>query len=73
MLSIPELKDFFKTAPKPEVPFQLNEWTTVNDYELFLSSHFEGVETAKNELTRSPIMDRILEMKRYIDQNLIRS
>ncbi len=73
MLSIPELKNFFKNVPTPEVPFRLNDWITVTDYELFLSSHFEGVETAKNELTRSPIMDRLLEMKMYVDQNLIRS
>lgn len=66
-MTINELKDFFRNAPKPEVPFRLNDWITVTDYELFVSSHFEGIETAKNELTRGPIMDRLLEMKKYIE------
>lgn len=66
-MTIDELEDYFKTAPAPKVPFKVNDWTRVNDYELFVSSHIHGARTAKNELTRWPFLMRLMEMRDYLE------
>lgn len=65
-----ELKEWFAGVPAPETPLYLDPATKVNDYEFFLSSHFEGLDAAKNEYTAMPIRARLLKMKLLIESNL---
>lgn len=69
-MSIDELEEWFRNAPAPEMPIYLNAATKVNDFEYFVSSHFEGVRAAKNEVSRAPLMARLLQMKLMIEASL---
>ncbi|MNR47929.1 hypothetical protein D3C85_1670920 [compost metagenome] len=52
------------------MPLHLDEATIVNDYAVFVNSHFEGIKFAKVELTKAPLMARLLKMKLLIEANL---
>ncbi|RYZ36712.1 MAG: hypothetical protein EOP49_32350 [Sphingobacteriales bacterium] len=69
-MSTAELKEWFKTAPAPQMPVYLNAATKVNDYAQFVNSHFEGIDAANNEIVRQPLIDRLLDMKLLIESNL---
>ncbi len=69
-MSVEELEDWFRTAPAPEMPVMLNAATTVTNYSLFVSSHFEGVKNAPTDSTRTPLINRLIEMKLLIEANL---
>jgi len=69
-MTIQEIEDWFKTAPAPEMPIYLDEANKVLDYELFVNSHLEGLKFAKVEMTKAPLMARLLKMKLLIEANL---
>lgn len=69
-MTIEELKEWYKNAPAPEMPIHLDEATKVTDYNYFVSSHFDGLEASKVEMTRAPLMNRLLKMKLLIEANL---
>jgi len=69
-MTIPELEEWFRNAPAPEMPVYLNAATKVTDYDMFLSSHFEGLKHAKVEATKRPLLERLLQMKLLIEVNL---
>jgi hypothetical protein len=69
-MSIEELEEWFRTATAPEMPVYLNAAAKVNDYDYFLTSHFEGLRAAKNEFTKAPLLERLLQMKLLIECNL---
>lgn len=69
-MSVDELEEWFKNVPAPEMPLYLDAATKVNDYEYFLSSHFEGIRAAKNEVGRAPLLARLMKMKLAIEANL---
>ncbi|SOD12638.1 DUF6965 family protein [Pedobacter xixiisoli] len=69
-MTIEELEEWYKNAPAPQMPVHLDEANTVHDYALFVNSHFEGLKFAKVELTKSPLMTRLLKMKLLIEANL---
>ncbi|MCY1520370.1 hypothetical protein D9M68_551450 [compost metagenome] len=66
-MTIHELEEWFKNAPAPEMPVYLNNATKVTDYELFVSSHFEGLKAAGSEYTRTPLHERLMQMKIIIE------
>ena len=69
-MTIEELEEWYKNAPAPQMPVHLDEATIVNDYAVFVNSHFEGIKFAKVELTKAPLMARLLKMKLLIEANL---
>lgn len=69
-MTVQELEDWFKNAPAPDMPVYLDVATKVNDYTLFVNSHFEGLKFAKVEAVRAPLMARLLKMKLLIEANL---
>ncbi len=69
-MSIQELEEWFRNAPAPQMPIYLNAATKVNDYTLFVNSHFEGLRNFKGDVSSSPLMWRLLEMKLLIEANL---
>lgn len=69
-MNLQELKTWFETAPVPETPIYLNAATKVNNYALFVSSHFEGISAANNEIIKQPLIDRLLDMKLLIEANI---
>jgi|GEM_PF-1962669 len=69
-MNLQELKTWFDTAPVPETPIYLNAATRINDYTLFVNSHFEGINAANNEIIKQPLIDRLLELKLLIEANL---
>ncbi|RYF12393.1 MAG: hypothetical protein EOO42_20160 [Flavobacteriales bacterium] len=69
-MNLQELKQWFETAPVPEMPIYLNAATKVNDYALFVNSHFEGIAAANNEIIKQPLVDRLLDLKLLIEANL---
>lgn len=68
-MTVQELEEWFKNAPEPEMPVYLNAATRVNDYAIFVNSHFDGLRHVK-DLSASPMMWRLLEMKLLIEANL---
>lgn len=69
-MSVEELEEWYRNAPAPQMPVYLNVATKVNDYSLFVSSHFEGVKHAPSESTKRPLLARLVEMKLIIEANL---
>lgn len=69
-MTIEELKEWYRNAPAPEMPILLDEATKVNDFAYFVNSHFDGIEAAKVEMTKQPLMSRLLKMKLLIEANL---
>lgn len=69
-MSIEELEEWFSKAPAPEMPLYLDAATKVNDYDFFVTSHFEGIRAAKNDFTRAPLLARLMKMKLLIESNL---
>jgi len=68
-MTLEELEDWYRTAPAPQMPVFLNEATEVTDYQLFVSSHFEGLKASTPEKIKAPLMKRLLEMKLVIEAN----
>lgn len=69
-MTIPELEEWFKTAPKPEMPVYLNAATKVNDYERFLESHFHALKKNPESKLNVPVIIRLEQMKLIIEANL---
>ncbi|MFN0253952.1 DUF6965 family protein [Pedobacter ureilyticus] len=69
-MTVEELKEWYKNAPAPEMPVQLDEATKVNDFNHFVTSHFDGIDAAKVEMTKQPLINRLLKMKLLIEANL---
>lgn len=65
-----ELENWFKNAPKPDMPVYLNPSEKVTDYDLFISSHFIGLKNNSNIAVTQPLLDRLLQMKLIIESNL---
>jgi hypothetical protein len=68
-MDINKLEEWFKNASAPQMPVYLNEATKVNDYKLFVDSHFEGIKAAPTDFTKAPLLDRLLKMKILIEAN----
>jgi len=69
-MSLEELEEWFKNAPAPAMPVYLDAATKVNDYQYFISSHFEGIRAAKHENSKAPLLARLMKMKLAIESNL---
>lgn len=69
-MTIEELKEWYKNAPAPDMPIYLDAATKVNDYAYFVNSHFDGLEAAKVEMTKAPLLNRLMKMKLLIEANL---
>ncbi len=69
-MTVEELEDWFRNAPVPQMPIYLDEANKVNDYALFVNSHFEGLKFVKVDAIKAPLMARLLKMKLLIEANL---
>jgi hypothetical protein len=62
-LDIAELDRFFKTAPIPIDPVNLNQWSRITDASLFITSHLSTVKANNGNATFLPYLNRLKEFK----------
>jgi len=67
-MDMQELEEFFKNCQRPEMPVFLNEATRVNDFDLFLESHFGPLKASPDSKINKPLLAR-LKMKLIIEAN----
>ena len=68
-MTIAELEEWFKNAPRPEMPVYLNAAVKVLDYDRFLESHFEPLKRNQNARINLPLLLRLEQMKLVIESN----
>jgi hypothetical protein len=69
-MTIQELDEWFKNAPRPEMPVLLNPGVQVLDYDKFLESHFEPLRRNPDAKINVPILLRLKQMKLVIESNI---
>ena len=67
---VQQLEEWFKNAPKPDMPVFLNAAVEVTDYDVFLESHFIPLRTKPEAKINAPILLRLQQMKLIIESNL---
>jgi hypothetical protein len=67
---VQQLEEWFKNAPKPDIPVFLNAAVEVTDYDLFLESHFIPLRTKPDAKINVPIIFRLQQMKLIIESNI---
>jgi len=68
-MNVQELEEFFKNCQRPEMPVFLNEATKVNDFDLFLESHFGPLKSNPESKINKPLLARLKMMKLIIEAN----
>jgi len=68
-MTITELEEWFRNAPKPDMPVYLNNATKVNNYEHFLESHFAPLRINPDSKVNQPLLWRLQAMKLVIESN----
>jgi hypothetical protein len=64
---IDSLETFFAGIDLPVSQVKLNSWTTINDVQAFLDSHFATVKANIGNPTFLPYLHRLQELKRLIE------
>jgi len=64
-----ELEEFFKSAKLPKEPIKLNEYTTINDVALFVSTNMDMFKEQINNPLFAVYLDRVDELRRYINSH----
>ena len=54
-MNIQELEEWFRNAPKPDMPVYLDAATKVNDYAHFLESHFAPLRANPDSKVNQPL------------------
>jgi len=67
---VQQLEEWFKNAPKPDMPVFLNAAVEVTDYDVFLESHFIPLRTKPEAKINAPILLRLQQMKLIIESNI---
>jgi len=68
-MSIQELEEWFKSAPRPEMPVIIGPAEQVNDYDHFLESHFGPLKANPDSKVNMPLLHRLKKMKLIIESN----
>jgi len=68
-MTIAELEEWFRNAPKPDMPVYLDNATKVNDYHHFLESHFGPLRINPDSKVNQPLLWRLEAMKLVIESN----
>ena len=68
-MTIAELEEWFRNAPKPDMPVYLDAATKVNDYAHFLESHFAPLRANPDSKVNQPLLLRWKAMKLVIERN----
>lgn len=68
-MNIQELEEWFRNAPKPDMPVYLDAATKVNDYAHFLESHFAPLKANPDSRVNQPLLWRLKAMKLVIESN----
>jgi len=69
-MTIAELEEWFRNAPKPDLPVYLDNATKVNNYEHFLESHFSPLRLNPDSKVNQPLLWRLKAMKLVIESNM---
>jgi hypothetical protein len=70
LAQVSEMEEWFKNAPRPDMPVFLNPAVEVTDYDLFLESHFLPLRTKPDSKINAPIILRLQQMKLIIESNI---
>lgn len=65
-----DLRSFFEIVKLPEDPIRLNKYSKITDVELLVKSHLNILKCHKGNLRFKPYLDRLMELKQFINQNL---
>lgn len=68
-----DLVQYFDTAILPKEPFKLNDWTTVTNVSKFVETNIATVKEYNGRGTVMPNINRLKELKTYLDTNPILS
>ncbi|MDQ1139431.1 DUF6965 family protein [Pedobacter agri] len=66
---VSELEEWFRNAPRPDMPVFLNAAVQVTDYDLFPESHFIPLRSKPDAKINAPIILRLQQMKLIIESN----
>ena len=67
---ITELENYFAAIALPTQPVKLNRCSAINNYSLFIESHFATVKANNGKRTFLPYLNRLQELKQVLTTNL---
>ncbi|WP_131536636.1 DUF6965 family protein [Pedobacter nototheniae] len=68
-MTIAELEEYFKNAPKLEEPLFLNPATKINNIDHFLESHFAPLRINPDSRVNQSLLFRLKALKLLIESN----
>jgi len=66
-----ELEAWFKQAPKPKGPIQLNQGVTISNYDLFLKTSFTILNKAPDAKINEPVWLRLFALKKILEDQAL--